>query len=109
MCSRWRQLQQENAPFRIVTQAGLESAPIDVFDATLLTQITTKWQNLPLIVGTALAADIPLYIQTEHSMLLTRIVALAEAGRVELQGDPWDMHACRVRLMTRRHRKEASG
>jgi hypothetical protein len=32
-------------------------------------------------------------------MLLTRLVALVEAGRLEADGNPWEMQACRVRLM----------
>ena len=98
MSGRWRQLKQENAPFRIVTQTGLESAPIDVFDSTLLTQATIQWQKLALVVGMTLASEFPQYIQTDHTILLTRIVALIEDRKLEVEGDPWDMHACRVRL-----------
>jgi hypothetical protein len=96
MSSRWRQLKQENAPFRIVTATGLESAPNDVFDASLLAQATTKWKKLNLVVGMTLGHQT--YRQVGHEMLLTRIVALIEDGRLEADGDPWDMRSCRVRL-----------
>jgi len=98
MSTRWRQLKQENAPFRIATPKGLESAPIDVFDTSLLAQATTRWKKLSLIIGTTLAADFPPYIQTGPYMLLTRIVALIEAERLQADGDPWDLQSCRIRL-----------
>jgi hypothetical protein len=38
------------------------------------------------------------YFQTGDVMLLTRVVALVEAGELLAEGDPWDMRACRIRL-----------
>ncbi|MBS0220492.1 MAG: DUF1835 domain-containing protein [Proteobacteria bacterium] len=40
-CSLWRRLRAENAPFRVVTPRGMESAPIDHFDHLLLERATT--------------------------------------------------------------------
>jgi hypothetical protein len=38
------------------------------------------------------------YIQVGSAILLTRLVALVEEGKLLADGDPWDMRACRVRL-----------
>ncbi|HEY4253793.1 MAG TPA: DUF3658 domain-containing protein [Roseomonas sp.] len=49
---RWRRLKSENAPFRIVTDSGLVSAPSDVFDNLLLDQATKDWRRSARIVVT---------------------------------------------------------
>ena len=38
------------------------------------------------------------YIQVGDLTLMTRVVALVEAGKLLADGDPWDMRACRIRL-----------
>lgn len=38
------------------------------------------------------------YIQVGDTILLARLVALVEEGKLLADGDPWDMRACRVRL-----------
>ena len=93
----WRRLRRENAPFRIITETGLVSAPIDYFDPSLLAQATSEWQSVARIVGATMGYDSEPYLQVGDLMLLTRIAALVGAGKLLADGDPWDM-ACRIRL-----------
>jgi hypothetical protein len=96
---RWRGLQSENAPFRIVTETGLASAPIDHFDLQLLEQAGPEWRKVALVVGMTMGHSSEPYYQTGDLMLLARLVALVEAGKLEADGNPWEMQACRVRLL----------
>ncbi|MBR0663593.1 DUF1835 domain-containing protein [Roseomonas hellenica] len=94
---RWRRLKSENAPFRIVTDAGLVSAPADVFDAWILERVTKDWRRSALVVSDTMSHDAEPYIQAGDVMLRSRIAALCEQGRLLAHGDPrrWN---CDVRL-----------
>ena len=37
-------------------------------------------------------------MQVGPTMLLTRVVALVDEGKLLAEGDPWDMRSCNVRL-----------
>jgi len=93
-----RRLKSENAPFRIVTQDGLASAPVDHFDPLLLEQAATEWRKVAYVVGMTLGQNSGPYYQVGDTMLLNRLVALVEAGKLIADGDPWEMQVCRVRL-----------
>ncbi len=95
---RWRQLKSENAPFRVVTEDGLASAPIDYFDPLLLEQAATEWRKVAYVVGMTLGHNSEPFYQTGDTMLLNRLVALVEAGKLIADGNPWEMQKCRVRL-----------
>jgi hypothetical protein len=95
---QWHQLRRENAPFRIVSATGLVSAPVDHFDSLLIEQATPEWQRMARVVGAAMAYSSEPFYQVGDLMLLTRMVALVEAGKLLADGDPWDMRACKVRL-----------
>lgn len=94
----WQHLRTQNAPFRIVTPAGLASAPIDHFDASILGQVARGWRTAAYVIGSALAHNNEPYMQVGDIMLLMRLAALVDDGKVLADGDPWDMRACRVRL-----------
>jgi hypothetical protein len=94
----WERLKSENAPFRVVTPAGLVSAPIDHFDPLILELATPEWQKVARIVGGTLAYAREPYLQVGDLMLLTRVVALVEEGKLLADGDPWEMRSCHVRL-----------
>lgn len=96
---RWQALKSENAPFRIVTEVGLTSAPIDHFDALLLEQAGHDWRKVAHVVGMTLEQNSEPYYQVGDLMLLVRLVAMVEGGRLEVDGNPWEMQACRVRLV----------
>ncbi len=94
----WRLLKEENAPFRIATETGLASAPVDHFDAMLLQRATNAWQKIARIVGQVMIHDVEPYMQVGDIMLLARVVALVDTGRLIADGDPWQMRYCHVRL-----------
>jgi hypothetical protein len=96
----WRVLKQENAPFRIVTDAGLVSAPVDTFDPLWVERVTTEWRRAVSVVAETMGYNTEPYIQVADVMLLARVVALVNEGRLLADGDPWDMRTCRVRLAT---------
>jgi hypothetical protein len=93
----WRRLRRENAPFRVVTEAGLVSAPIDYFDASLLAQATVEWQKVARVVGNTMGYNSEPYFQVYELMLQARVAALVGEGKLMAEGDPWDM-ASRIRL-----------
>ncbi|WP_081629258.1 DUF3658 domain-containing protein [Methylopila sp. M107] len=95
---RWRQLKQENAYFRVVEATGLSSAPIDYFDRLILEQATVVWNRSISVISDTIGYNSEPYVQTGDVMLLTRIVALVEQGKLLADGDPRDMLACRIRL-----------
>jgi hypothetical protein len=96
---QWEQLRSENAPFRVVTPEGLVSAPIDHFDLLLLAEVTRQWQRIVRVVGNAMGHNSePPYYQVGDLMLMTRVVALVDEGKLLSDGDPWDMRSSRVRL-----------
>jgi hypothetical protein len=93
----WQQLRAENAPFRIVTEAGLVSASVDYFDSHLLAQASPKWESIRRVVGNTMVLYSEPYFQVGDLMLLTRIVALVESGKLVADGDPWQMGS-KIRL-----------
>jgi hypothetical protein len=95
---RWRVLKLKNAPFRIVTNTGLVSASVDHFDPLLLAQATTEWRKVAYVVGAAMGFNSEPYYQVGDLMLLTRVVALIDEGKLLADGNPWDMQSCNVRL-----------
>ena len=94
----WECLRRQNAPFRIVTPTGLTSAPIDHFDSSILRSAGKEWQNSVSIIAWAMARIGPPYMQVGDVMLLRRLVALIEEGKLLADGDPRDMRTCLVRL-----------
>lgn len=94
----WRRLKSENAPFRIITQAGLVSAPDTIFDNLLLQQATKKWRRIVRVIGDTMGHNIEPFIQTGDVMLQARVVALVGEGKLVADGDPWDIRKCYVRL-----------
>jgi hypothetical protein len=97
-CARWRQLKTENAPFRIVSEAGLISADVTYFDPWILECASAEWQKMARIIGNALGNHWEPYIQVGDGVLQTRMIELIAKGVLSAEGDPWDMQACRVRL-----------
>jgi len=95
---RWRRLKSENAPFRIVTEKGLASAPMDYFDPLPLEQAATEWRKVAYVVGMTMGQNSEPYYQIGDTTLLNRLVALVEAGKLVADGNPWEMQNCRVRL-----------
>jgi hypothetical protein len=72
--------------------------PADYFDPWLLKEATTEWRKMARIVGGAMDANSELYQQVGDLMLLTRVIDLVGKGKLEADGDPWNMLGCRLRL-----------
>lgn len=96
--AQWRRLREENAPFRVVTPAGMASAPANHFDPLILERATREWQTSIRVIGLTMAYNWEPYMQVGDVMLLERVVALIGEGKLLAEGDARDMHACRVRL-----------
>lgn len=96
--TQWQRLRAENAPFRVVTPAGLASAPIDHFDPLILERATKEWKKSAYVIGDTMGHNCEPYVQVDDPMLLARMVALIGEGKLLAEGDPWDMRTCRVRL-----------
>lgn len=94
----WQRLKSENAHFRIVTEAGLVSAPEDHFDACLLDCASVRWQTVARVIGHALCRTWEPFAQVGSMALHDRVIALVDRGELLADGDPAVMQACRIRL-----------
>jgi len=63
----------------------------------LLAEATSEWRKVARVVGGTMGHNSEPYYQVGDLMLLTRIVALVDEGKLLAEGDPWDMSS-RVRL-----------
>jgi hypothetical protein len=92
--SLWERLKSENAPFRVLTNdLRLVSAPIDHFDAGLIELLTTEWQRTISILSHALAYQEDAGLRQSGDVILAaRLRALAEAGVIDVRGDPGDIY-----------------
>jgi hypothetical protein len=93
MC--WRKLKAENAPFRLNTPDGLVSGPIDCFDAFLVQRTPIEGERIILIVSEVMGIDAD--GQVGNVLLVARVVALVEAGKLVADGDPWDWIKTRIK------------
>lgn len=96
--ARWQKLRRENAHFRVVTPAGLTSAPADYFDPLIIECTTNEWQRANRVVGEAMGRSWEPYLQVGNVMLHQRVIALVGEGKLLAEGDPRDMLGARVRL-----------
>jgi hypothetical protein len=76
----------------------LVSAPADHFDHLLMEQVTSEWSKVARIIGDTMGFNYEPYWQVGDIMLLGRVIALIDEGKLFAEGNPWDMHSCRVRL-----------
>jgi hypothetical protein len=94
----WRRLRSENAPFRIVTEAGLISTSLDYFDPLLLAQTTAAWQSISRIIVATISLNSERYLQVGDVMLRARVAALIDQGTLVADGDPWNLSSS-IRLL----------
>lgn len=95
----WKRLRRENAPFRLVSDEGIASAPITCFDNDVLSCVKKNWQKSARVIGEVMVRDWPMtYIQTGDRVYFSRLQKLVEAGIVESQGDISKMRSSEVRL-----------
>ena len=76
----WQHLRAQNAPFRMVTSAGLASAPIDHFDSSNPRTGAQGMAERRVRHRIDDGAQLRPYIQVGDVMLLARLVALVESA-----------------------------
>lgn len=97
--SLWARLRREDAPLRVLEDGELVSAPATYFDDLLLSFVDETWQSIKLPVGFALAefGDRGAF-QVGDLILLKRMQALIDEGRLETRGGRASVHKTEVRL-----------
>lgn len=94
LAERWRMLQLENAPFRVLTGSTLTSMPEDYFDRLLLqhtpTLPTPMSQVIAQTMGETQLAPVADYV------LMGRLIALISEGRIAADGNPRIMESCDI-------------
>jgi len=91
----WRKLRAENAPFRVVADQDLVSAPISFFDELLLSCTGTDWQKTARVIGDAIGKYEG---RVGDLVLLGRVRTLVAAGALEARGDLSAMRSSKLRL-----------
>ena len=91
----WRKLAADDAPLRVITEAGLVSAPLDYFDADLLKHVGRRWVTASRVVGSVLADMMDGFrkggvYQCGDLLLFSRMAELVETGTLEAQGDIYE-------------------
>ena len=86
----WLQLQHENAPFRVVVDDRLVSAPLTHYDAILIKYASRSWEVAGKLIARAFNA-----LHSERSLrgqgngadvLLARMLSLADEGGLQVRG-----------------------
>ncbi|WP_161495312.1 DUF3658 domain-containing protein [Advenella sp. S44] len=95
--SNWTRLLTENTPFRIVTPAGLVSAPLDYFDPMILDQAGSDWKQMAYVIAHVLGVSLAPYRQVSDLTLHQRALALVDSGQLLARGYPLNMRACHIK------------
>ena len=88
----WFRLRSDDAPLRVTTPEGLVSAPIDYFDADILSRIGDTWIGAGRVVGETMGAMMTNSFreggvhQCGDLVLFSRVRALVEAGVLTKKG-----------------------
>ncbi|BCM19586.1 DUF3658 domain-containing protein [Mesorhizobium sp. J8] len=94
----WKRLRAENAPFRVVSDHSLQSAPITFFDKAVATHVTDDWRKCSYVVANCLGALWDDGTYCGDLVLWSRVRALADEGVFEMGGDGVRMRNSSVRL-----------
>jgi hypothetical protein len=95
----WTRLRRENAALRVLEPEGLRSVELDWFDERILIHVDEDWNKAARSVGRFLgeAFEPPGFFQTGDMLPISRLAALAAAGRIEARGDPFNIQTCSIR------------
>lgn len=103
--SRWSDLREDNAPFRVVREGRLVSAPLTCFDGFLEQNASTEWQKAARLIGETMGRTqlelVPQGQSPSAIVLFGRMIALGEAGVLDVEGDGPHMRDYRVRRRNR--------
>ncbi len=100
----WTDLRRENAPFRIVRDGRLVSAPLTHYDALLVEQAREEWEIAPRLIGRVMDVLHKGIAPTGHGrgdiagdvVLLGRMIALGDNGALRIAGPGPGMRAFQV-------------
>lgn len=93
----WARLKEEDAPFRVVRDGRLVSAPLDVFDAMLLDAASPEWEVAARLIGRAMHSLVFERRQgVSDTALFGRLLGLAEALALDLRGEGPGMRGYQV-------------
>jgi hypothetical protein len=95
----WLRLQRENAPFRIVRDGVLVSAPLTHYDALLLELAQPAWEIAARLIGRVMTVffDTPRGDGTGDAILFGRMLALSKAGALDIAGPGPELRDYQVR------------
>ena len=103
--SRWSDLRAENAPFRVLREGRLVSAPLTCFDGFLEQYASTEWQKAARLIGETMGRMqlelVPQGQSPSDMVLFGRMIALGEAGVLDVEGNGPHMRDYRVRRRNR--------
>jgi hypothetical protein len=95
----WARLRCENAPLRVLDHSGLISAPLSFFDDLVISCVIEDWRKIARVVGEVLAKQYDdRFRQIGAWVVRSRIIRLADAGRLEGRGDQSLFGGAEVRL-----------
>ncbi|MGV9677166.1 DUF3658 domain-containing protein [Nocardia sp. NPDC003482] len=89
----WSDLEAENAPFRVMSEQGLRSAPVTHFDERLLAAIPAEATPMTAVIAEVMGTHA--YPVMDY-VLQQRLIDLIDTGRVTAQGDPRVARSCRI-------------
>lgn len=89
----WKQLEDENQVFRVISNGKLASAPADYYDGALLKAASCSWTPIMRVVAPVMA-----HMDIGDSPLYWRIKVLTESGVLVANGDPWLVQQSQVKL-----------
>jgi hypothetical protein len=92
--NKWRRLRSDNAPFRVVRNLELVSAPITVHDDVLLSFAGRDWRTSARVIGNAMGSG----VMVGDAVLFGLLRRLVGEGRLEARGDFSTMRSSQVRL-----------
>ena len=87
---RWAEPRRENAPFRIVENGRLVSAPLTHYDALLVEQASQDWEIAARLIGRMFDKLFSLDAMAGEGIsdvvLFGRVLALGKSGALEITG-----------------------
>ncbi len=94
LAERWRTLQHENAPLRVLTGSTLTSAPEDHFDELLLQRTPMLPTPMSRVIAEAMGTN-PSEPVADY-VLRGRLIALISEGKIAAEGNPSTMESCLI-------------
>jgi hypothetical protein len=97
----WSELQHANAPFRIVRDGRLVSAPLTHYDAVLVEQASQDWEIGARLIGRVITKlgfeNAPHGQATSDDVIFGRMITLGERGALDVLGSGPDIRDYQVR------------